>query len=138
MKGVSTIIATLLMLIITIALAGLAYSYISGLFASRTGKVIDIDTGATFCSGTTITVYVKNEGTIDFNANAVNIQKQGQTAKTCTSASATVIAGGSTVACTNTLAATDGVTAGNNIIVVGGASSAGPTNTVRANVFCPG
>ncbi len=140
MKGVSTVIATLLMLIITIAMAGLAYSYISGLFSAKTGKIIEIDTGGTFCSGTTVTVYIKNEGTVDFTANNANIQKQGFTAKACTTAATNVVAGGASVACTNTLTsvAADGITQGNNIIVANAGAAAGPTNTVRANVFCPG
>src|SRR2546428_12165642 len=37
-KGVSTVIATLLMLIITIALAGTTYAYISGVFTSKTNS----------------------------------------------------------------------------------------------------
>ena len=36
MKGVSTVIATILMLMITIALAGMAYMYISGIFSPMT------------------------------------------------------------------------------------------------------
>ena len=36
MKGVSTVIATILMLMITIALAGMAYMYISGVFTPMT------------------------------------------------------------------------------------------------------
>jgi len=42
MKGVSAVIATILMLMITIALAGMAYMYLTGMFTSRTGKTIDI------------------------------------------------------------------------------------------------
>ncbi len=134
MKGVSTVIATLLMLIITIALAGLAYSYISGLFSSKTGKIVSIDSDATFCTGTTITAYISNDGTVDFTSNNVNVQKQGQVAAACTVAANNVVAGGAAVACTGY---GTGVTQGNNIIVISGANSNGPTNTVRSNVFCP-
>lgn len=45
MKGVSTVIATILMLMITIALAGIAYIYISGVMtgtASKQIKVLDV------------------------------------------------------------------------------------------------
>ena len=63
MKGVSDVIAVLLMLIITIALAGLAYSYITGVFSSRTSVVLTIDSQASTCSGNTLTVYVRNDGT---------------------------------------------------------------------------
>jgi len=45
MKGVSTVIATILMLMITIALAGVAYLYISGIMtgtASQQIKILDV------------------------------------------------------------------------------------------------
>ena len=45
MKGVSTVIATILMLMITIALAGVAYIYISGVMkgtAEKQIKVVDV------------------------------------------------------------------------------------------------
>jgi len=69
MKGISTVIATILMLLITIALAGTAYLYINGIFSSRTSVVLSLDGQSTFCAGTVsgvpgnITVYVKNDGT---------------------------------------------------------------------------
>jgi len=42
-KGVSTVIATILMLIITIALAGMAYMYISGVFTTKTQGIEIVD-----------------------------------------------------------------------------------------------
>ncbi len=44
MKGVSTVIATILMLMITIALAGVAYIYISGMIkvAEKQIKILDV------------------------------------------------------------------------------------------------
>ena len=42
MKAISSIIATLLMLVITIALAGFAYSYISGTFTAKTAEIISV------------------------------------------------------------------------------------------------
>lgn len=59
MKGISTIIATLLMLIITIALAGMAYTYISGVFTARTRTIELVDS---FCVGTTGSAIVRNLG----------------------------------------------------------------------------
>jgi flagellin-like protein len=43
MKGVSTVIATILMLVITIALAGTAWAYISGMIPSATAGVEIVD-----------------------------------------------------------------------------------------------
>jgi len=59
MKGISTIIATLLMLVITIGLAGMAYSYISGVFTARTRTIELIDA---FCVGTTGSAIIRNSG----------------------------------------------------------------------------
>jgi len=41
-KSISTVIATLLMLIITIALASVAYVYITGIFTARAAKTISL------------------------------------------------------------------------------------------------
>lgn len=65
MKGISTVIATILMLMITIGLAGTAYLYISGAFTQQTQGLEVVDE---FCQGgTTATITLKNSGT-----NAVN------------------------------------------------------------------
>ena len=41
MKGISAVIATLLMLVITVGLAITAYGYITGLFNQQTEKLIE-------------------------------------------------------------------------------------------------
>ncbi|MEM5836313.1 MAG: hypothetical protein QXY24_01655 [Candidatus Aenigmatarchaeota archaeon] len=59
MKGISTVIATLLMLMITIGLAGMAYMYIRGVFTGITSKTITIvDVGCV--PGNSYYVVVKN------------------------------------------------------------------------------
>jgi len=63
MKGISDVIAMLLMLVITIGLVGLAYSYISGVFTARTAVVLSIAPEASSCTPTQITVAVRNDGT---------------------------------------------------------------------------
>ena len=62
MKGISDVIAMLLMLVITIGLVGLAYSYISGVFTARTAVVLSIVPEASSCNSTAITVAVRNDG----------------------------------------------------------------------------
>jgi len=51
MKGVSAVIATILMLMIVIALAGMAYMYLIGMFTSRTAKTIDITDAGCIANG---------------------------------------------------------------------------------------
>jgi len=138
MKGISAVIATILMLMITIAMAGVAYMYISGIFTQQTGTITDIDESATSCLVTTITVYVRNSGTIAFDAQKITLS--GTTSAggsltpaagiACVAAATTLNAGGGSLKCTGTLT---GATTGNNRIVV-----SGPSNTATGSVYCSG
>jgi len=77
MKGVSDVIAMLLMLVITIGLVGLAYSYISGVFTARTSVLLEIDGGSTFCINEThAQVGVKNYGTAKSGEVTIHIFNQ--------------------------------------------------------------
>ena len=136
MKGVSAVIATILMLMITIAMAGVAYMYISGIFTQQTGTVVQIDATATSCLGTTITVYVRDAGTSPFVDNLITLSGTTSTGVAIASVACdaaapfvTLSAGGGAVACPTTLTGT----AGTNRIVV-----AGPSNTVTGSVYCSG
>lgn len=60
-KGVSAIIATVLLLMITIALAGTAYIYMTGMIGGKTSKTISILDGS--CSSNIISVVLSNDGT---------------------------------------------------------------------------
>jgi flagellin-like protein len=62
MKGISAVIATILMLLITIALAGTSYLYISGVFTSKTSVSLAIDPTSS-CTASVFTVAVRNDGT---------------------------------------------------------------------------
>ena len=76
MKGVSAVIATILMLMITIALAGMAYMYISGVFTARTAVVLAITDAE--CNSTHYTVWVRNDGTT--TSGTITIDVEGNTA----------------------------------------------------------
>jgi len=91
MKAISDIIAILLMLIITIGLAGLAYSYISGVFTSRTAVVLSIDAAGSSCSSNSgnITVFVRNDGTT--TSGSVSVTISGPNAGTCSPTSGDTI-----------------------------------------------
>lgn len=60
MKGVSTVIATILMLIITIALAGMAYMYIAGVFTSSVQGIEIVDS---YCDSGEVAITIRNIGT---------------------------------------------------------------------------
>ncbi len=65
MKGISTVIATILMLMITLALAGTAYLYISGSFTQQIQGLELVDS---FCTGTSVTIVLRNVGTDTISA----------------------------------------------------------------------
>lgn len=79
MKGVSAVIATILMLMITIALAGMAYMYISGVFTARTAVILSITDAE--CASNGVTVWVRNDGTTTSGTITVT---NGTTAVDCT------------------------------------------------------
>jgi len=67
MKGVSAIIATILLLMITIGLAGTAYVYISGMMTGKMSKAISVldvhCTGDPLSTKNNITIVISNDGT---------------------------------------------------------------------------
>lgn len=84
MKGISTIIATLLLLIITIALAGVAFTYISGVITGRTGVVLSLDAANQQCVGNSVIVAVTNDGTTTAsNVNVTVLNSAGSTVAMC-------------------------------------------------------
>jgi len=85
MKGISDVIAMLLMLVVTIGLVGLAYSYISGVFTARTSVVLNIDSSATTCvNSTTVYVYVRNDGTQASGSVSVTLYSPSGATISCT------------------------------------------------------
>lgn len=72
MKGVSAVIATILMLIITIALAGMAYMYIMGYFG---GVTSGIELADSYCSAGVVNIKIKNIGTTDIGTGAIEIYR---------------------------------------------------------------
>ena len=67
-KGISAIIATILMLLIAVALAGSAYMYASGMLTGKTAKTISISDLS--CTNNKITIVVSNDGTINITNTA--------------------------------------------------------------------
>jgi flagellin-like protein len=80
MKGISAVIATILMLVITIALAGTAYMYISGIFTTQTQGIEVLDA---YCvSAGVVNVNLRNLGT---NAiSSITCSRTSPTAGNCT------------------------------------------------------
>ena len=77
MKGISPIIAIIIILLITIAIAGSAYAYISIVWGGMVTEAIQI-TGQS-CSGDQATIYVKNIGTGVLAAADFTVERDGTT-----------------------------------------------------------
>ena len=123
MKGVSAVIATILMLMITIALAGMAYMYISGVFTSKTQTIEVIDA---YCIGGIASFTIRNSGTADMGAGVITISSRSET---CTGANPSVPA----------ITAGTSVTIGITGCTVGRIHSwraVGPSNAVELSVYC--
>jgi len=69
-KGISAVVATILLLVITISLAGLAYMYITNIFTASTSTLQVIDG---YCVGGTITWTIRNTGTVNISSSSVSI-----------------------------------------------------------------
>ena len=80
MKGISEVIATLIMLLIVMALAGMAYVYISRVFTTQTQGIELVDS---WCSGGTVNVILRNIGTSNVNTNQITCTPVSPSTGTC-------------------------------------------------------
>jgi FlaG/FlaF family flagellin (archaellin) len=127
MKGISTIIATIIMVVITIGLISVAYLYMSGLITSRTTQNIQLADAFCRASDKHIIALIKNIGTVSIPDANLNVVLRGTTsARTCNPA--LPLPAGSTTSCDITTA---GVTGPNELRIIG------PANAVGGTVNCP-
>ena len=129
MKAISAIIGTLIILVITITLGGLVYTFTIGTTSQRIAIILEVDGSATVCDSltNTITIGVRNSGSTPLSLGVITITGSNSLGATipetlCDSAApiGTVAAGGRAT-CENTVTGTDG---NNNIRIAGGGSSA--------------
>jgi FlaG/FlaF family flagellin (archaellin) len=127
MKGISTIIATIIMVVITIGLISVAYLYMSGLITSRTTQNIQLADAFCRASDKHIIALIKNIGTVSIADANLNVVLRGSSSlRTCTPA--LPLAAGATTSCDVTTA---GVTGPNDLRIIG------PANAVGGTVNCP-
>ncbi|MFH8080847.1 MAG: type IV pilin [Candidatus Aenigmatarchaeota archaeon] len=130
MKGISAVIATLLLLVITIGLAMTAYFYINNIVHRSTSKVITVEPG--YCTpssgGYLITVVITNTGTEPINQNDIKFVLNNNANPTVNynpPTSFPLPPRGTTVASISTTQS--GV---NNLIVIT------PSGSIKQQVFC--
>jgi FlaG/FlaF family flagellin (archaellin) len=122
MKGISTVIATLLMLVITLGLIGIAYGYITGIFGARMAVVLSAE--ARCGSGNAISVRVRNEGTTPIPWSSIfisGIRPDGTTIPEVACTTAGSLSAGGSGDCGQTLTGGRGT---NTVIVRDGGSRA--------------
>ncbi len=61
-KGITPVIALVMLILITVGVVGLFYGWSSGLFNTQTEKVVNIPSGGATCNNGLITVRVLNVG----------------------------------------------------------------------------
>jgi flagellin-like protein len=84
MKGISTVIATLMMLLITMALAGMAYMYISGVFTAQTQGIEVVDAYCVKDQTYNAHVRIRNIGTRNINVADILCTRTLPTPGDCT------------------------------------------------------
>ena len=62
MKGVTPVIAIIILLLITVALAGTAMSYLQGYLFTQVTKTFQVPAGGAYCESGVIRIYVSNTG----------------------------------------------------------------------------
>ena len=105
-KGITPIVATVILLLVVIAIAGAAYTYITGYWGSLTKNVVEMTSAV--CTGSTVTMYLRNAGNavIDAGSGSTDI-----------SISRSIVAGAPTGAMTLTRSNATGACAGANCLL---------------------
>ena len=141
MKGISTIIATIIMVVITIGLISVAYLYMSGLVTSRTGTNLQLVDA--YCRSGNFTLLIKNAGTIDLSGTTgssgigpLTIVIRGTTTTGgwwCDFNPVNTIKAGNVTLCKNNtpISPASAVVAGANDIRI-----IGPSNAIPGTLFC--
>ena len=112
MKGISPIIATILLIVMTVAIAGLMYAWLSGMFSTLTATTsqqvsevtqrVSFNVPQLYVSGNNIHVIVHNSGNVPINAANMSIIAQEYwaanrtytlTTYTCSASSAVIAPG---------------------------------------------
>ena len=68
-KGITPIISIIVLLLITVALAGAAWTYLSGFMETYTEKSFLVISGSMYCTSNTIYMTLKNMGATDLTSD---------------------------------------------------------------------
>jgi len=129
MKGITPIISIIILLLITIAMAATAYSYLSGYLFGQISGSFSIPANGAFCSGGTISVIVRNDapdGNLTYSDLTI-VEIDGTTPQSGITTTLNLAPGQS-----GRLLQVPGQSTRNHEVVIGTGS-----NVIRQNVYCP-
>jgi len=123
-KGVSEIIGVVMVLMMTLTMSSLTYTYIGTVYAQATRPIEAIDS---YCIGGNITFVIRNGGSSDLNGNSLTCYPISQTCSTGCTVPSSVTPGGA------------------GTVTIGGCTSGrahtwrlrGPSNVVELYAYCP-
>jgi flagellin-like protein len=81
-KGITPIISIIVLLLITVVLAGSGWVYLTA-YSEIMTKIIDLPPGATSCSGTKATVIIRNPSQSAINNSKHKVMLEGQLTPAC-------------------------------------------------------
>jgi len=127
-KGITPIIAVIILLLITVALAGLAWAFLSGYFTGLTGKTIAV-VDYSCIGGTTAQVIIRNSGTQSITLSAGCAAAGGVSGTTATCGDITITK--TTGAAMNGQLSSAGPLATSQNVILTDACASGTTCTYR-------
>ncbi len=71
LKGITPVIALVMLMLVTVGIAGAAYAWFGGIYDSSTKNFISIPPGGAYCINNKIKVYVLNNGNAQIGANDI-------------------------------------------------------------------
>ncbi len=83
MKGITPIISTIVLVLVMVALAGAAWSYIGGFTSSYTSKVIDLPPGSSYFDGKNVNIMLRNIGTSAISTGSCTVSGSNNNTVTC-------------------------------------------------------
>ena len=138
-KGITPVIAIIVLLLITIALAGAAFTFLQGYMETMIANPMHIPPGGAFCVRNTsgaylLSVTVTNIGNVDINGTEIAVARVDNAPVSGSALfSGTIIPGNSTLLINNwdCLDGVNGCSRGTHTVVIGTLS-----DTKKLNVVC--
>ncbi len=71
MKAITPVIALVMLVLITVGIVGIAYTWFSGIVSSQTSDAVLIPSGGAYCSNGNVKVYIMNQGSSNMSISGL-------------------------------------------------------------------